>query len=209
MGAPASSAPSDQSADKPRAAFVFMEASRLQAESTLAVFPAESKRGGGNCLTPRVCVQDPKSAAIGARKLSQLKDNLASLDLSLSGEQLKTLDEASRIGLGSHRTCSPKISFAASCPEAWRIRSLPKVAPYRLSDRLFTFRQSRLWQLCQQRVLQLVRLQSYCSDSNAIRILISESAATRSRVVRSESTKNLEHFSSRKVLVNMDRKLIQ
>jgi len=37
---------------------------------------------------------------IGARKLSQLQDNLASLDLSLSAEQLKTLDEASRIGLG-------------------------------------------------------------------------------------------------------------
>ena len=86
---------------------------------------------------------------------------------------------------------------------------IAKVALYRLRDRLFAFRQSRLWQLCQQRVLQLVRLQSYCSDSNAIRILISESAATRSRVVRSESTKNLEHFSSRKVLVNMDRKLIQ
>jgi aryl-alcohol dehydrogenase-like predicted oxidoreductase len=37
---------------------------------------------------------------IGARKLSQLKDNLASLDLSLSSDHLKTLDEASRIDLG-------------------------------------------------------------------------------------------------------------
>jgi aryl-alcohol dehydrogenase-like predicted oxidoreductase len=37
---------------------------------------------------------------IGARKLSQLEDNLASYDLSLSGEQLKTLDEASRVELG-------------------------------------------------------------------------------------------------------------
>ena len=37
---------------------------------------------------------------IGARKLSQLKDNLASSDLSLSANQLKTLDEASRIELG-------------------------------------------------------------------------------------------------------------
>ena len=37
---------------------------------------------------------------IGARKLSQLQDNLASGDLSLSAGQLKTLDEASRIELG-------------------------------------------------------------------------------------------------------------
>jgi aryl-alcohol dehydrogenase-like predicted oxidoreductase len=37
---------------------------------------------------------------IGARKLSQLQDNLASLDLTLSADQLKTLDEASRIQLG-------------------------------------------------------------------------------------------------------------
>jgi diketogulonate reductase-like aldo/keto reductase len=37
---------------------------------------------------------------IGARKLSQLQDNLASLDLTLSVDQLKTLDEASRIELG-------------------------------------------------------------------------------------------------------------
>ena len=34
---------------------------------------------------------------IGARKVSQLQDNLASLDLELSPEQLKSLDEASRI----------------------------------------------------------------------------------------------------------------
>jgi aryl-alcohol dehydrogenase-like predicted oxidoreductase len=37
---------------------------------------------------------------IGARKLSQLQDNLASLDLELSAEQLKSLDAASRIELG-------------------------------------------------------------------------------------------------------------
>lgn len=37
---------------------------------------------------------------IGARKLSQLQDNLASFDLILSPDQLKTLDEASRIELG-------------------------------------------------------------------------------------------------------------
>jgi aryl-alcohol dehydrogenase-like predicted oxidoreductase len=37
---------------------------------------------------------------IGARKLSQLEDNLKNFDLTLSAEQLKTLDEASRIELG-------------------------------------------------------------------------------------------------------------
>jgi aryl-alcohol dehydrogenase-like predicted oxidoreductase len=37
---------------------------------------------------------------IGARKLSQLQDNLASFDLALSADQLKTLDESSRIELG-------------------------------------------------------------------------------------------------------------
>ncbi len=42
----------------------------------------------------------PVIPIIGARKLSQLQDNLASIDLSLSAEQFKTLDEASRIELG-------------------------------------------------------------------------------------------------------------
>ena len=38
---------------------------------------------------------------IGARKLSQLQDNLASFDLTLSADQLKKLDEASRLELVS------------------------------------------------------------------------------------------------------------
>ncbi len=42
----------------------------------------------------------PVIPIIGARKLSQLQDNLASLDLSLSTEQLRPLDEASEIDLG-------------------------------------------------------------------------------------------------------------
>jgi aryl-alcohol dehydrogenase-like predicted oxidoreductase len=42
----------------------------------------------------------PVIPIIGARKLSQLQDNLASLDLTLSSEQVKTLDDASRIELG-------------------------------------------------------------------------------------------------------------
>jgi len=42
----------------------------------------------------------PVIAIIGARKLTQLQDNLASLDFALSPEQLKMLDEASQIELG-------------------------------------------------------------------------------------------------------------
>lgn len=42
----------------------------------------------------------PVIPIIGARKLAQFQDNLASLDLTLSTGQLKTLDEASRIELG-------------------------------------------------------------------------------------------------------------
>jgi aryl-alcohol dehydrogenase-like predicted oxidoreductase len=42
----------------------------------------------------------PVIPIIGARKVSQVQDNLASLDLKLSTEQLKSLDEASRIELG-------------------------------------------------------------------------------------------------------------
>jgi len=42
----------------------------------------------------------PVIPIIGARKLSQLKDNLASFDLTLSADQMKTLDEASQIELG-------------------------------------------------------------------------------------------------------------
>ena len=42
----------------------------------------------------------PVIPIIGARKLSQFQDNLASFDLELSADQLKTLDEASRIELG-------------------------------------------------------------------------------------------------------------
>jgi diketogulonate reductase-like aldo/keto reductase len=37
---------------------------------------------------------------LGARKVSQLQDNLASLDLNLSAEQVKSLEEASSIELG-------------------------------------------------------------------------------------------------------------
>jgi aryl-alcohol dehydrogenase-like predicted oxidoreductase len=42
----------------------------------------------------------PVIPILGARKLAQLEDNLASLDLELSAEQLKSLDAASRVDLG-------------------------------------------------------------------------------------------------------------
>jgi len=42
----------------------------------------------------------PVIPIIGARKVPQLQDNLASFDLELSGDQLKALDEASRVELG-------------------------------------------------------------------------------------------------------------
>jgi aryl-alcohol dehydrogenase-like predicted oxidoreductase len=42
----------------------------------------------------------PVIPIIGARKLSQLQDNLASLDLQLTPQQVNTLDEASQIELG-------------------------------------------------------------------------------------------------------------
>src|ERR1700732_336782 len=42
----------------------------------------------------------PVIPIMGARKVSQLQDNLARLDLELSAEQLKSLDGASRIELG-------------------------------------------------------------------------------------------------------------
>ena len=42
----------------------------------------------------------PVIPIVGARKLSQLQDNLASFDLGLSPAQIKVLDDASRIDLG-------------------------------------------------------------------------------------------------------------
>jgi aryl-alcohol dehydrogenase-like predicted oxidoreductase len=50
----------------------------------------------------------PVIPIIGARKLSQLEDNLASLELSLSAEQMRTLDEASQIDLGFPQTMFDK-----------------------------------------------------------------------------------------------------
>jgi aryl-alcohol dehydrogenase-like predicted oxidoreductase len=50
----------------------------------------------------------PVIPILGARKLSQIQDNLASFDLSLSPEQIKILDEASRIESGFPQTMYEK-----------------------------------------------------------------------------------------------------
>jgi len=42
----------------------------------------------------------PVIPIIGAKKLSQLKDNLSAMDLSLLPDQVRELDEASHIELG-------------------------------------------------------------------------------------------------------------
>jgi aryl-alcohol dehydrogenase-like predicted oxidoreductase len=55
----------------------------------------------------------PVIPIIGARKLSQFQDNLASFDLTLSADQLKTLDEASRVELGF-----PYDMYAKAMPRA-------------------------------------------------------------------------------------------
>jgi aryl-alcohol dehydrogenase-like predicted oxidoreductase len=55
----------------------------------------------------------PVIPIIGARKLSQLQDNLASFDGTLSPDQLKVLDEASVIELGF-----PYEMFAKALPRA-------------------------------------------------------------------------------------------
>jgi aryl-alcohol dehydrogenase-like predicted oxidoreductase len=55
----------------------------------------------------------PVIPIIGARKLAQLEDNLASIDLMLSADQLKTLDKASSIELGF-----PYEMYAKAMPRA-------------------------------------------------------------------------------------------
>ena len=55
----------------------------------------------------------PVIPIIGARKLSQFEDNLASFELVLSTDQLKTLDEASAIEVGF-----PYDMYAKAMPRA-------------------------------------------------------------------------------------------
>src|ERR1700682_3521891 len=55
----------------------------------------------------------PVIPIIGARKLSQFQDNLASFELTLAADQLKTLDDASVIELGF-----PYEMYAKAMPRA-------------------------------------------------------------------------------------------
>jgi aryl-alcohol dehydrogenase-like predicted oxidoreductase len=55
----------------------------------------------------------PVIPIIGARKLSQFQDNLASFEVTLSADQLKTLDDASVIELGF-----PYEMYAMAMPRA-------------------------------------------------------------------------------------------
>jgi aryl-alcohol dehydrogenase-like predicted oxidoreductase len=57
----------------------------------------------------------PVIPILGARKLTQLQDNLASFDLAFSPEQVKILDDASRIDLGF-----PQDLYAKKFPRALR-----------------------------------------------------------------------------------------
>jgi diketogulonate reductase-like aldo/keto reductase len=57
----------------------------------------------------------PVIPILGARKLSQLQDNLASFDLALSPDHIKILDDASHIDLGF-----PQELYAKGFPRSLR-----------------------------------------------------------------------------------------
>jgi aryl-alcohol dehydrogenase-like predicted oxidoreductase len=57
----------------------------------------------------------PVIPILGARKLTQLRDNLSSFDLALSPDQIKTLDDASHIDLGF-----PQELYAKELPRGLR-----------------------------------------------------------------------------------------
>jgi aryl-alcohol dehydrogenase-like predicted oxidoreductase len=93
------------------------ESGRMSVDSLKQFMPEEQRTGRILAAVKAVANQVGRSMAqvalawlrsgpvpvipiIGARKLSQLQDNLASIDLLLSADQLKVLDEASRIELG-------------------------------------------------------------------------------------------------------------
>ena len=69
--------------------------------------------GAGGCSHWLRYRSVPVIPIIGARKLSQFEDNLASFEMTLSSDQLKTLDEASRIELGF-----PYEMYAKAMPRA-------------------------------------------------------------------------------------------
>jgi aryl-alcohol dehydrogenase-like predicted oxidoreductase len=66
----------------------------------------------------------PVIPILGARKLPQFQDNLASFDLTLSADQIKTLDDASRIELGFPHESYERESVRAICYGGMRDRIL-------------------------------------------------------------------------------------
>ena len=66
----------------------------------------------------------PVIPIIGARKLSQFQDNLGSLDLTLSAEQLKALDAVSQIQLGFPQNLYEKEMARVLCYGGLRDRIL-------------------------------------------------------------------------------------
>ena len=72
----------------------------------------------------------PVIPIIGARKLSQFQDNLASFDLTLSADQLKTLDDASVIELGFPFEIYAKAMPRAACYDGLRDQIRPRGSAY-------------------------------------------------------------------------------
>jgi len=74
----------------------------------------------------------PVIPIIGARKVAQLQDNLASLELDLSAEQVKSLDEASSIEaislLSLQRTNDPSLGLRRHARPDSRLGSSSKPA---------------------------------------------------------------------------------
>ncbi len=75
---------------------------QLRVERVVAAVKIVSEQTGRSMAQVAVAWLRPRSVIpiLGARKLTQLQDNLASIDLSLSAEQLHVLDDASSIDLG-------------------------------------------------------------------------------------------------------------
>lgn len=69
--------------------------------STVKAVSDQTRRSMAQVALAWLCNRPvPVIPIIGARKLSQLQDNLGSFDLALSAEQVKALDEASQIDPG-------------------------------------------------------------------------------------------------------------
>jgi aryl-alcohol dehydrogenase-like predicted oxidoreductase len=82
---------------------VFMPEQQRAGRVVAAVKAVSDQTGGGLAQVALAWLRYrsvPVIPIIGARKLSQLQDNLASFNLALSTEQVRALDEASQIDPG-------------------------------------------------------------------------------------------------------------